>query len=78
MSDVAPELDAIWKLPSRWAEAHWRRPRSPLRTAQGGEPQARPRGRSPCSPLDRSADVPDTGRRVTALAAATAHMKQET
>ncbi len=78
MSDVAPELDAIWKLPSRWAEAHCRRPRSPVRTAQGGAPRVRPRAnhRVPRS-IDRLKFRP-RGRRVTAVSVATVHMKQET
>ena len=78
MSDVAPELDAIWKLPSRWAEAHCRRPRSPVRTAHGGEPRVRPRANHRVhSSIDRLTFRP-RGRRVTALSAAPTHMKQET
>ncbi len=78
MSDVAPELDALWKLPSRWAEAHCRRPRSPVRTAQGGEPRVWPRAnRSVHSSIDRLT-FRRRARRVTALSAATTHMKQET
>ncbi len=78
MSDVAPELDAIWKLPSRWAESHCRRPRSPARTAQEGAPRVRSRAnhRDPRA-IDRLTFRP-RGRRITAHSAATAHMKQET
>ena len=67
MSDVAPELDALWKLPSRWAEAHCRRPRSPVRTAQGGAPRVRPRANHR---VPRSIDLlkfRPRGRRVTAV-----------